>query len=71
METLAMVRQEFGEESINSRPRKVRQVKMKVKSMHIIFFDIKRIVHKRFIQADQTVNSAYKCDVLWRLCENM
>jgi hypothetical protein len=54
METLAMIRQAFGEESIylyietpNSlrRPKKVRQVKIKVKSMLIIFFDIKRIVH--------------------------
>jgi hypothetical protein len=34
----------------------------KVKSMLIIFFDIKGIVHKEFVLADQTVNSAYYAD---------
>jgi hypothetical protein len=37
----------------------------KVKSMLIIFFDIKGIVHKEFALAGQTVNSAYYCDSLW------
>jgi hypothetical protein len=37
---------------------KVRQAKSKIKSMFIIFFDIKTIVHKEFILADQTINSA-------------
>jgi hypothetical protein len=46
-------------------------VKSKVKSMLIIFFDIKGIVHKEFVLADQTVNSAYCCDVLRGLCENV
>jgi hypothetical protein len=41
------------------RPKKVRQVKSKVKSMLVIFFDIKGIVHKEFVLADQAVNSAY------------
>jgi hypothetical protein len=37
-------------ESLNSRrPGKARQVKSKVKSMLIISFDIKGIVHKEFI----------------------
>jgi histone-lysine N-methyltransferase SETMAR len=40
-------------------PKKAQQVKSKVKSMLIIFFDIKGIVHKEFILAGQTVNSAY------------
>jgi hypothetical protein len=31
--------------------------------MFIISFDIKGIVHKGFILAGQTVNSAYFCDV--------
>jgi hypothetical protein len=31
--------------------------------MLIIFFDIKGIVHKEFVLAGQTVNSAYNCDV--------
>jgi hypothetical protein len=47
------------------------QVKSKVKSLLIIFFDIKGIVHKEFILAGQTVSSAYYCDVLWRLHENV
>jgi hypothetical protein len=40
------------------RPKKTRQVKSKVKSMLIIFFDIKEIVIKEFFLAGQTVNSA-------------
>jgi hypothetical protein len=43
----------------------------KVKSMIIIFFDIKGIVHKEFVLAGQTVNSACYCDVLWQLYENV
>jgi hypothetical protein len=43
------------------RPKEVRQVKSKVKCMLIIFFDIKGIVHREFLLAGQTVNSAYYC----------
>jgi hypothetical protein len=39
--------------------------------MLIIFFDIKEIVHKEFVLEGQTVNSAYYCEVLRRLRENM
>jgi hypothetical protein len=53
------------------RPKKARQVKRKVRSMLIIFFDIKGIVHKEFFLAGQTLNSAYYCDVLRRLRENV
>jgi hypothetical protein len=53
------------------RPKKARQVKGKVKSMLNIFYDIKGIVHKQFVLAGQTVNSAYYCDVLWRLRESV
>jgi hypothetical protein len=42
----------------SSRPKKVRQLKSNIKSMLIIFFDIKGIVHKEFILAGQIVNSA-------------
>jgi hypothetical protein len=38
--------------------------------MLIIFFDIKGIVHKEFILAGHTVNSAYYCDILRRQREN-
>jgi hypothetical protein len=47
------------------------QVKIKVKSMLIIFFDIKEIAHKEFVLADQIVNYAYYCDALRRLRENV
>jgi hypothetical protein len=41
------------------RPKKERNVKSKIKSMLIIFFDIKGTVHKEFLLAGQTVNSVY------------
>jgi hypothetical protein len=57
---LAMIRQAFGEESI-SRTLEVqegRQVKSKVKSMLVIFFDIKGIVHTEFCPG--TLNSQFR-----------
>jgi hypothetical protein len=48
-----------------------RQVKSKVKSTLIIFFDIEGIVHKRFVMAGQTVNSAYYRDTFQQLRENV
>jgi hypothetical protein len=53
------------------RLKKARRVKSKVKSMLIIFFNIKGIVHKEFVLAGQIVSFAYFCDVLRRLCENV
>jgi hypothetical protein len=44
-------------------------VKNTVKISLFIFFDIKGIVHKEFVLAGQTVNSASYCDVLWQLIE--
>jgi hypothetical protein len=59
-------------ESLNlPRPKEVRQVRSKVKSMLIIFFDIKGIVHNEFVLADHIVNSTYYCDISWRLRENV
>jgi hypothetical protein len=46
----------------------VRQVKSKAKSKHIIFSDIKGIVHKEFILAGQTIHPAYYCDL--KTCED-
>jgi hypothetical protein len=43
---------------VRVRPKKATQVKSKVKSMLINFFDIKGIVHKEFVLAGETVNSA-------------
>jgi hypothetical protein len=37
----------------------------------IIFFDSKGIVHKEFVLAGQTINSAYRNDVLQRLHESV
>jgi hypothetical protein len=66
IETLAMIRQAFRRQGKSklTDPKKVRQVKSKVKSMLIIFSDIKVIAHKEIVLAGQTVNSAYYCDVL-------
>jgi hypothetical protein len=36
------------------RLKKARQVKSKVKTMLVIFFDIKKIVHKELVLADQS-----------------
>jgi hypothetical protein len=68
-ENLAMTRQALGKKALavrgclnrmfgSGQTEKARQVKIKVKSMLIIFFDIKGIVHKKFFLAGQTVNSA-------------
>jgi hypothetical protein len=56
-----VTKQQFSQwKSPNSpRPKKVRQMKSKVKSTFIIFFDIKGIVHKEFFMAGKTVNSTY------------
>jgi hypothetical protein len=74
-----MIRQAFGEESMRltrevqtHRDRvEARQMKSKVKSMLIMFFDIKGVVHKEFVMAGLTVSSAYYYDVLRRLRENL
>jgi hypothetical protein len=78
-ETLAIINPGFRKESMShtrklqiySDKKRARQVKSKAKSMLIIFFGIKGIVHKEFVLAGQTVNSAYYCDVLQRLSKNM
>jgi hypothetical protein len=46
-------------------------MKSKVKSMLIICFDTKGIVHKEFALAIQAVNSAYCYDALRRRLENV
>lgn len=53
------------------RPKKARQVRSATKTMLIVFFDIKGIVHREFVPARVTVNSDFYCDVLRRLRENV
>ena len=49
------------------RPRKARMSKSRIKSMLIVFFDSKGIVHKEFLPSGQTVNAAFYVEVLQRL----
>jgi hypothetical protein len=79
-EALAMTGQAIGEESMRCTQvfewqtqfrAKPSQSLSKLKSMLIIFFVIKRIVHREFILVGHTVNSTHYCDVLRRLGENM
>lgn len=49
------------------RPRKARMSKSRIKSMLIVFFDSKGVVHKEFLQSGQTVNAAFYVEVLKRL----
>jgi hypothetical protein len=68
---MTMIRQGFREEGMSHmqaykwknsdspRLKLARQVGSKVKSMFIIFFDIKGIVHKEFVLVAQTVNCTY------------
>jgi hypothetical protein len=59
-ETLAVIRQVLGKESMSRtqdvqthRPQEARKLKSKVKTMVIIFFFIKGIVQKEFVLAGQ------------------
>lgn len=49
------------------RPKKARMSKSKVKTMLIIFFDSRGIVHKEFVPPGSTVNAAFYKEVLLRL----
>ncbi|UYV72492.1 hypothetical protein LAZ67_9003387 [Cordylochernes scorpioides] len=49
------------------RPKKARMSKSHIKTMIIVFFDIRGIVHIEFVPQGQTVNSAFYLEVLRRL----
>jgi hypothetical protein len=53
------------------RPKKVRQVKRKVRNVFVIYFHIKGILQKEFVLTGQTVSSAYCCDILRRQRDNV
>jgi hypothetical protein len=46
-------------------------MKSKAKSILVIFYDIEGIVHKEFVLEGQTINTAYSCDILQQLRENV
>jgi hypothetical protein len=68
LETLAMISQVFGEESRSCTWVFGWHAWFRAKSSqdyaHNSLFDINGIVHKEFVLAGQTVNSACCCDVL-------
>jgi len=49
------------------RPKKARMSRSRVKTMIIVFFDSRRIVHKEFVTPGQRVNHAFYKDVLEQL----
>ncbi|UYV78357.1 hypothetical protein LAZ67_16001064 [Cordylochernes scorpioides] len=49
------------------RPKKARMSKSRIKTMIIVFFDIRGIVHCEFVPQGKTVNSAFYLEVLRRL----
>ncbi|UYV70307.1 hypothetical protein LAZ67_7002482 [Cordylochernes scorpioides] len=49
------------------RPKKARMSKSRIKTMIIVFFDIRGIVHCEFVPQGQTVNSVFYLEVLRRL----
>jgi hypothetical protein len=61
----------YMESSNLPKSKNARQVRRNFMSMLIIFFEINVTVHKEFVRAGQIVDSAYYCDVLRRLRENV
>ena len=53
------------------RPKKARQSRSATKSMLIMFFDIRGIVHYEFVPEGQPVNAEFYCNVLRRLREDI
>jgi hypothetical protein len=51
--------------------KKLRLVRSSTKSMLIVSFDVKGIVHCEFVSPNTMVNSDFYCDVLRRLRENV
>ena len=49
---------------ISPRPKKARQVRSNVKTMLIVFFDVRGIAHREFVPPGQTVNQEFYLEVL-------
>ena len=50
---------------------KARQVRSNVKTMLIVFFDVRGIVHREFVPPGQTVNQGFYLEVLRRSGDNV
>jgi hypothetical protein len=72
-ETLAIIRQAFGKESmtctVQGRPKRTRQGKSKVKSMLNISFNMNGIVHKEFIVAGSAVYCECFTTTAWKFAK--
>lgn len=53
------------------KPKKPRKSRSKIKTMLIVFFDIRGVVHHEFVPQGQTVNKDFYLTVLRRLRENI
>ncbi|XP_023701373.1 uncharacterized protein LOC111861214 [Cryptotermes secundus] len=53
--------------SASPKPKKAKMSKSKMKTMLIVFFEAKGVVHKEFLPQGQTVKAPYYVDVLERL----
>jgi histone-lysine N-methyltransferase SETMAR len=50
---------------------KARMSRSSTKTMLVVFFDIRGVVHREFVPQGQTVNITFYCEVLRRLWENI
>lgn len=57
--------------SDESKPKKPRQSRSKIKVLLAVFFDFRGVVHSEFLPPGQTVNKEYYVSVLKRLRENV
>jgi hypothetical protein len=57
----------YGNSRYSHNPRVAYMLKLQMKTMLIMFFDIKCIVNFEFTAQDQTVNQAYYVEILEQL----
>ena len=56
-------------ESLESRPKKARQVRSNVKVLFTVFFDCNGVMHHEFLPQGRTVNKEYYLEVMRRFRE--